>query len=278
MFVHGARNIGIFTGFFHPTLAGQPALYVSEDRNAALPLQFLEGMPRPADWEPVNIAGHAVPDGKGGLQLRVTYWERAGHDVIHPKTDWTVPGAKSAGVALTEFSPITKPGFMLSDDIKAMLAETSGFGPGVEAALEGDEHSREILFRPLSRRMKGQTLVTGVVVKIARNIVQPEPPSKWPFYWGLIALGPLREHIVSFKIRSLSDNFGGVMARFRSGPTPITLAGTMRSALRADGTTHTFLDCEAALLVSRQDFEGGTPPAWMMAPPDFQRTAVAAGE
>jgi len=263
MFVHGARNIAVFTGFFHPSLAGGPALYVSEDRRAAIPLEFAQGSHTPSDWEAINVSGHAIPDGNGQMKISVVHWERAGHNTMHNKVDWKAKGA-TVEVVLTEFSPITKPGFALTQDVQSSLVETSGFGPQVESALEGDEHSRDLVLRPFSRRMKNQLLVTGVVVHISRHLIDPEPPSTLPFYWGRIALGSKDEDIVDFKIRSVSDNFGGVLARFRSGPTPITLAGALRSTVKRDGTKHVFLDCESAILVSRQDFEGGKPPAWML--------------
>ncbi|MBT9136087.1 MAG: hypothetical protein DDT34_01160 [Firmicutes bacterium] len=261
--MNGTRNIAIFVGYFNSDLDGIPMLYQSEDRRRALPLFFPEGMPRPDSWAPINLSGNiTVIENQPVVQ--VVHWEAAGKDSFHVRSDWKEWGAPEEFHLRPIFNPIVRPGFHLTEEMASRLNETSGFGPEIEAALSGDERSRDLLLPPLSRKLRNRVLVPAVGMRLSRNPVLPSEDGKHPFFWGSLALGPGLSDLVDFKLRSVSPNFGGVVSKLRVGPTPFVVNGFFRSVIREDGSRHSFLDCIEPILVNAQDFDGGKVPGWMM--------------
>ncbi len=263
MLINGTRNIGIFVGYFNGDLEGAPMLYQSEDRRRALPLFFPEGMPRPEPWVPVNLSGN-ITVVKNQPVVLVVHWETAGKDSIHVRSDWKEGGTPEEFHLRPVFNPIVRPGFHLTEEMASKLNETSGFGPEVEVALSGDERSRDLLFPPLSRKLRNRVLVPAVGMVLSRNPVVPDRENKHSFFWGSLALGPHLSDLVDFKLRSILPNFGAIVSKLRVGPTPFVVNGFFRSEIREDGSRHSFLDCIEPIVINAKDFEDGKVPGWMM--------------
>jgi len=263
MYVNGARNIGVFSGFFHGSTDGESALYACEDRRERLPIVFKSGLATPADWQPINVAG-SIAGADGNAFVEVEHWEPAGHNVLHNRMDWKVIPTPEEHSLWGTFAPINRPGFNLSDETKAQMVDVSSYGPAVTAALDDDENSREFILPALSRRVPNQVLLTGVVLSVARSPIVPEDHRKHPYYWGTFALGPNAEDIVDIRINSVSESFAGSMSRFRTGPTPVTLHARLCAKINDAGDRHIYLDCRSASLISARDFEGGNPPSWIL--------------
>lgn len=282
MYHNGTLNVAVLVGFYDE--AGQPGLprhlarlRACEDIRLAHPLLFPEGMPRPAQFEAVNVTGQIVVL-EGKTIVRVAHWERAGRDTIHPRMYWITRGSPME-YRPDDFMPIIKPGsggegdanWCVKSEIMDALPETSGFGPA-HAAVESDPRTRDLLLRPMSRRRRhNMALVTGLVVGL-REFHQPGPEDDMDDvgYWmATLAIGPGVEDRIGFQFRVNTKGFTGAVARFKQGPTPITLCGYVRSFYAAEHPEHhpvaraeTHLDCENALLVAPPDFDG-QPPQWI---------------
>lgn len=264
MYLDGARNCGIFSGFLQRTDSpGRFRLHQSALPGSDIPIIARQdpGLP---DMAPVDVAGNLVVD-DGLIALNAYYIDRATPTSIRGCSTFQRLGRFiPEGIERFVFYPMhkTESGWNLVPFVAENLREgQSNWGyPEQPDPMAG--WLMEGILSPPKQRLMNRTLITGIALAVGP--VEPDLGCGEERYFNRVKLHLFKDRPpTECRIYNTVRGYNSLIKSLRKTFTPITISGTLRGHYVDQNTRVSYIDIVDAYSANKHDLPDGIP-MWLL--------------